>query len=126
MALGLPQLVLHQVLVEVDAEQRADDLAGRHPPRQEGEETSEEKWSEDGAQRHEGLCQVGNCGLDVLIHVVHPLFIFIETTGQHGRCYGQYERWRHPGGLICIGLPREVPYKTSRDQSIPTLDVFNI
>lgn len=50
-----PQLVLHKVLVEIDAEQRADDLAGSHPPSEEGEETSEEKWSEDGLQCCEGL-----------------------------------------------------------------------
>lgn len=41
--------------MEVDAEQRADHLAGSHPPGEEGKETSEEKGSEDGPERCEGL-----------------------------------------------------------------------
>lgn len=44
-----PHLVLHEVLVEVDAKQRADDLAGGHPPYEESDKTSEENWSEEGA-----------------------------------------------------------------------------
>lgn len=87
---GTPQLVLHKVLVEVDAKKRADDLAGSHPPREEGEETSEEKWSENGAQRCEGLGQACDCGLDVLLHILHPLFIFIKTTRQHRCCSGHH------------------------------------
>lgn len=118
MALCFPQLVLHKVLVEVDAKQRADDLAGSHPPREEGEETSEEKWSEDGPQRREGLRQACYCGLDVLLHIFHPLFVFIEATGQHGRCCGHHQCWCHSGGLLCTGPPGEVPYKIGTDQSI--------
>lgn len=52
---GAPQLVVHKVLVEVDAKQRADHLAGSHPPGEEGKEASEEERSEDGPQRCEGL-----------------------------------------------------------------------
>lgn len=40
--------------MEVDAKKRADDLAGSHPPGEEGEEASEEKRSEDGPQCSEG------------------------------------------------------------------------
>lgn len=76
---GTPHLVLHKILVEVYAKKRADDLAGSDPPREEGEETSEEKWSEDQAKRCEGLGQARNRGLDVLLHILHPVFVFIHT-----------------------------------------------
>lgn len=43
------RLALHKVLVEVDAKQRADDLASSHPPCEESKEASEKKRSEDRA-----------------------------------------------------------------------------
>ena len=113
-----PHLVLHKVLMEVDAKQGADDLAGSYPPSEEGEETSEENWSEDRPQRCEGLWQACYCGLDVLLHVVHALFIFIDNTRQHRSSRGHHQRWSHPGCLLCTGPPGEVPYKISRDKSI--------
>lgn len=63
--------------MEVDSKQRADDLAGGRPPREEGKETSEEDGSEDRAQSGEGLRQAGDGGLDVLLCVLHALLIVI-------------------------------------------------
>jgi len=113
----LPRLVLHEVLVEVDAEQRADELAGGHPPREEGEQTPQEERREDGAQRGEGLRQARHGGLDVLLRVLHPLLVFVETAGQHGRHGGQHQRRRHPGGLLHPGDPGEVPYEADGEQA---------
>lgn len=107
-------LVLHEVLVEVDAEQGADDLAGSHPPREEGEETSEEDGSEDGAQSGEGLRQVGDSGLDVLLHVLHAVFIVVEAAVGHGSCGGYHQGWGHAGGLVHAASPGEIAYKVSR------------
>lgn len=96
----LPGLVLHQVLVEVDAEERADDLAGGHPPRQEGEEASEEDGGEDGAQRGERLRQPGHGGLDVLLHVLHPVLVIVQAAGGDWSGRGQDQRWSHAWRLL--------------------------
>lgn len=39
--------VMHQILVEVDAEQAANELTGRDPPREKGEDAPEENGRED-------------------------------------------------------------------------------
>lgn len=41
--------------MEVNAKQAADDLAGSHPPGEEGKEASEEEGGEDRAQGREAL-----------------------------------------------------------------------
>lgn len=41
--------------MEVNAKQAADDLAGGHPPGEEGKEASEEEGGEDRAQGREAL-----------------------------------------------------------------------
>lgn len=100
--------------MEVDAEQGADDLAGGHPPREEGEEPSEEDGSEDGAQGGEGLRQVGHRGLDVLLHVLRAVFIVLEAAVGHGSCGGHHQGWGHPGGLVHAASPGEIAYKVSQ------------
>lgn len=40
---------MHQILVEVDAEQAANELTGCNPPREKGEDAPEENGSEDPA-----------------------------------------------------------------------------
>lgn len=97
--------------MEVDAKQRADDLAGGHPPREEGEETSEEDGGEDGAQRGEGLRQAGHGGLDVLLRVLHALVVVVEAAVGGGRSGGHDQGWGHPGALVCTASPGEIPYK---------------
>ncbi len=40
---------MHQILVEVDAQQAANELTGRDPPREKGEDALEENGREDPA-----------------------------------------------------------------------------
>lgn len=70
-----PFSVVHQVLVEVDAKETADDLARGHPPSEEGEEAAKEEWCEDGAEAVEGLSEVGHGGLDLLLHILGFLIV---------------------------------------------------
>lgn len=100
--------------MEVDAEQGADDLAGGHPPREEGEETSEEDGSEDGAQCHEGLRQAGDGGLDVLLRVLHAVFVIVQAAVGHGSGGGHHQGWGHTGGLIRNASPGKIAYEASR------------
>lgn len=103
--------------MEVDAKQRADDLAGGHPPREEGEQSPEEDGSEDGAQGGEGLRQAGDGGLDVLLWVLQALVIFIQAAVGNGSCGGHYQGWGHTGGLVCTASPGEIPYKVTRTEA---------
>lgn len=110
---GAAPLVLHEVLVEVDAEERADDLAGGHPPGEEGEEASEENGGEDGAQGGEGLRQAGHGGLDVLLRLLHGVFVIVQAAVGDGRCGGHDQGRGHPGARVCAASPGEIPYTVS-------------
>lgn len=103
--------------MEVDAEERADDLAGGHPPREEGEETSEEDGREDRAQGGQGLRQAGHGGLDVLLPVLHALLIVIQAAVGGGGGSGHEQGWGHAGGLLCTASPGEAPYEDSQGQA---------
>lgn len=100
--------------MEVDAEQGADDLAGGHPPREEGEQPSEEDGSEDGAQSGEGLRQVGDSGLDVLLHVLRAVLIVVEAALGHGSRGGHHQGGGHARGLVHAASPGEIAYKVSQ------------
>ncbi len=76
--------VMHQILVEVDAEQAANELTGRDPPREKGEDAPEENGREDPAQGREQLGHVGYGGLDVLLHVFYILVIVQSGGGWRG------------------------------------------
>lgn len=86
--------------MEVDSEQAGDELAGCHPPGEEGEEAAVEEGGEDAAQGAKGLRDTGHRHLDVLLDLL-PLLV--QARGQN-----------HRGGAHSRGHPRGLGVQTPR------------
>ena len=84
--------------MEVDPQQAADDLAGRHPPGEEGQDSPEEERGEDGPQGAEGLQQARRRRLDVLLRILALVLVLRPERGR-GRDGEQRRRRGHAGGF---------------------------
>lgn len=102
----LPQSGGCQVLVEIEAEEAGDDLAGGHPPGEEGKESTEEEGGEDAAQDARDLLHRG----------MHVLPVLAAALRRCRRCCwreGRGLRVQPPGVVPCVtegtGLRGSVP-----------------